>query len=170
MKTHALASTTLTCSPSVSGHFTHCWVSLCTSCCQFKIIVAVTNLLNFDQFLIEIHTATTGLWRCCLYISSILRLVCVCLTRQATQVFELWKVTGARIFLSISLRAFASQMQSHLSSRLLLFIWGFIFSLLFCLCLCLRDIFSLLLVFGCKRTYPLSLPCWRDTHKTLQTC
>ena len=25
MKTHALASTTLTCSPSVSGHFTHCW-------------------------------------------------------------------------------------------------------------------------------------------------
>ena len=36
MKTHALASTTLTCSPSVSGHFAHCWVSLCTSCRQFK--------------------------------------------------------------------------------------------------------------------------------------
>ena len=37
MKTHALASTTLTlqCSPSVSGHFTHCWVSLCDSCRQF---------------------------------------------------------------------------------------------------------------------------------------
>ena len=35
MKTDALASTTLTCSPSVSGHFTHCWVSLCTSCRQF---------------------------------------------------------------------------------------------------------------------------------------
>ena len=37
MKTHALASTTLTltCSPNVSGHFTHCWVSLCISCRQF---------------------------------------------------------------------------------------------------------------------------------------
>ena len=35
MKTHALASTTLTCSPSVSGHFTHRWVSLCASCRQF---------------------------------------------------------------------------------------------------------------------------------------
>ena len=37
MKTHALASTTLTltCSPSVSGHFTHCWVSHCASCRQF---------------------------------------------------------------------------------------------------------------------------------------
>ena len=30
------AHRTLTCSPSVSGHFTHCWVSLCTSCRQFK--------------------------------------------------------------------------------------------------------------------------------------
>ena len=38
MKTHALASTTLTCSPSVSCHFTHCWVS----CRQFLIVVAVT--------------------------------------------------------------------------------------------------------------------------------
>ena len=36
MKTHALASTTLTCSPSVSAHFTHCWVSLCASCRQFN--------------------------------------------------------------------------------------------------------------------------------------
>ena len=42
MKTHALASTTLTCSPSVSGHFTHCWVSLCTSCRQFLIVVGAT--------------------------------------------------------------------------------------------------------------------------------
>ena len=37
MKTHSLASTTLTCSSSVSGHFTHCWVSLCTSCRQFQL-------------------------------------------------------------------------------------------------------------------------------------
>ena len=35
MMAHALASTTLTCSPSVSGHFTHCWVSLCNSCRQW---------------------------------------------------------------------------------------------------------------------------------------
>ena len=44
MKTHALASATLTltCSPSVAGHFTHCWVSLGASCCQFLILVAVT--------------------------------------------------------------------------------------------------------------------------------
>ena len=36
---HALASTTstltLTCSPSVSSHFTHCWVLHCASCRQF---------------------------------------------------------------------------------------------------------------------------------------
>ena len=43
MKTHALASATLTrtCSPSVAGHFAHCWVSLGASCCQFLILVAV---------------------------------------------------------------------------------------------------------------------------------
>ena len=37
MKTRALASTTLTltCSPSGSGHFTHCWVLHCASCRQF---------------------------------------------------------------------------------------------------------------------------------------
>ena len=29
------AHITLTCSPSVSSHFTHCWVLLCTSCRQF---------------------------------------------------------------------------------------------------------------------------------------
>ena len=46
MKTHALASTTLTCSPSVSGHFTHCWVSLCTSCRQFNCC-RCTHLFNF---------------------------------------------------------------------------------------------------------------------------
>ena len=59
MKTHALASTTLTCSPSDSGHFTHCWVSLCTSCRQFNCC-RCTYLLNFcpvREFLVEIHTA-----------------------------------------------------------------------------------------------------------------
>ena len=49
MMTHALASTTLTCSPSVSGHFTHCWVSLCTSCRQFNYC-RCNNLLNFDLY------------------------------------------------------------------------------------------------------------------------
>ena len=47
MKTHALASTTLTDSRSVSGHFTHCWV--------FRSVLHVVNfncsrcnhLLNF---------------------------------------------------------------------------------------------------------------------------
>ena len=46
MKTHALASTTFTCSPSVSSHFTHCWVSLCISCRQFNCC-RCTHLLNF---------------------------------------------------------------------------------------------------------------------------
>ena len=69
MKTHALASTTLTCSPRVSGHFTHCWVSLCTSCRQFNCW-RCTNLFNFwpvREILVEIHTAKTDLLRCCLY-------------------------------------------------------------------------------------------------------
>ena len=69
MKTPALASTTLTCSPSVSSHFTHCWVSLCTSCRQFNCCRR-NHLLNFwsvREFLVEIHTAKTGLLRCCLY-------------------------------------------------------------------------------------------------------
>ena len=49
MMTHALASTTLTltCSPNVSGHFTHCWVSLCTSCRQFNCC----RCTKFVQFL-----------------------------------------------------------------------------------------------------------------------
>ena len=46
MKTHALASTTLTCSPSVSGHFTHYGFSLCTSCRQFNCC-RCTYLFNF---------------------------------------------------------------------------------------------------------------------------
>ena len=67
LKTHALASTTLTCSPSVSGHFTHCWVSLCTSCHQFNCCRC--NHLLIREFLVEIHTAKKGLMRCCLYTS-----------------------------------------------------------------------------------------------------
>ena len=48
MKTRALVSTTLTCSPSVSGHFSHCWVSLCTSCRLIQLL----SLYPFIQFLI----------------------------------------------------------------------------------------------------------------------
>ena len=70
MKTHALAITTLTSSPSVSGHFTHCW--------DFRSVLHVVNLnycrcnhlLNFwpiREFLVEVHTAKKGLLRCCLY-------------------------------------------------------------------------------------------------------
>ena len=68
MMAHALASTTLTNSPSVSGHFTHWW--------DFRSVLRVvnsicrcTNLFNFwpvREFLVEIHTAKTGL-RCCLH-------------------------------------------------------------------------------------------------------
>ena len=58
-----------TCSPSVSGHFTHCWVSLWTSCRQFNCC-RCNHSLNFwpvREFLVEIHTAKTGLLRCCLH-------------------------------------------------------------------------------------------------------
>ena len=46
MMAHALASTTLTDSPSVSGHFTHCWdfhsvLRVVNSICRF------TTLFNF---------------------------------------------------------------------------------------------------------------------------
>ena len=73
MKTHALASTTstltLTCSPSVSSHFTHCWVLHCASCRQFLILVAVTiySILTCTQIPERVHTAKMGLLRCCLY-------------------------------------------------------------------------------------------------------
>ena len=69
MIAHALASTTLTDSPSVSGYFTHCW--------DFHFVLRVvnsicrcTNLFNFwlvHEFLVQFHTAKNGLVRCCLY-------------------------------------------------------------------------------------------------------
>ena len=49
MNTHALASTTVTCSPSFSSHFTKCWASLCTSCRQFNCC-RCNHLLNFDLY------------------------------------------------------------------------------------------------------------------------
>ena len=49
-KTQALASTTstltLTCSPSVLRHFTHCWVLSCASCRQLNSCHC-NHLLNF---------------------------------------------------------------------------------------------------------------------------
>ena len=36
MKTHAFGINYALMFPSVSSHFTHCWVSLCTSCRQFN--------------------------------------------------------------------------------------------------------------------------------------
>ena len=61
---HALASTTLTDSPNVSGHFTHCWdfdsvLRVVNSICR------CTNLFNFwpvREFLVQFHTAKTVLW------------------------------------------------------------------------------------------------------------
>ena len=46
MMAHALASTTLTRSPSVSGHFTLLGFSLCASCQEFNCC-SCTNLFNF---------------------------------------------------------------------------------------------------------------------------
>ena len=72
MKTRALASATLTCSPSVSGHFTLCRVSLCTSRRQFNCC-RNNHLLNFwlvREFLVEIRTAKTDLLRWSLHSSS----------------------------------------------------------------------------------------------------
>ena len=70
MKTHALASTTLTCSPSVSGHFTNCWFSLCT---HFASSIQLLSLYPFIQFLTctripcrDSHYENC-LVRCCLY-------------------------------------------------------------------------------------------------------
>ena len=64
MMIHALASTTLTDFPSVSGHFTHSR--------DFRSVLRVVNsicrcthLFNFwlvREFLVEIHTAKTVLW------------------------------------------------------------------------------------------------------------
>ena len=81
MKTHALASTTLTCSPSVSRHFTPYWVSLCTSCRQLIQLLSLYSFTQFRpvrEFLVEIHTAKTGLLRCCLH---------TFFTRAATELF-----------------------------------------------------------------------------------
>ena len=57
MKTHALASTTLTCSPSVSGHFTHCW--------DFRSVLHVVNSIvvashceNGSFEVLSLHKAT----------------------------------------------------------------------------------------------------------------
>ena len=61
MKTRALASTTLTLtgSTSVSGHFTHCWVSL--------VAVTIYSILTCTRIPCRAHTTKTGLSRCCLY-------------------------------------------------------------------------------------------------------
>ena len=64
MMTHALASTTLTDFPSVSGHNTLLGFWPCTSCQQFNCCNC-TNLFNFwlvREFLVEIHTARMVLW------------------------------------------------------------------------------------------------------------
>ena len=60
MMPHALASTTLTDSPIVSGHFTHCLAFRSAPRVTYSIVVTVPNLFNFcpvREFLVEIHTA-----------------------------------------------------------------------------------------------------------------
>ena len=72
--THALASTTLTDFPSVSGHFTHCWdFLLCTSCQQFNCC-GCTKLIQFlacTRIPCRHSHCENGLVRCCLYTNSI---------------------------------------------------------------------------------------------------
>ena len=69
MKTHALASTTLTCSPNVSSHFTHCLVSLCTSCRQFNCCRCNPSIqfLTCTRIPCRDSHCENGFWRCCLY-------------------------------------------------------------------------------------------------------
>ena len=47
MMPHALASTTLTDFPSVSGHFTHCWAFRSALRVTNSIVATVPNLFNF---------------------------------------------------------------------------------------------------------------------------
>ena len=46
-KEERLASTTLTCSPSVPGHFTHCWAFRSVLRVTNSIVVTVPNLFTF---------------------------------------------------------------------------------------------------------------------------
>ena len=69
MKTNALASTTLTRCPIVSGYFTHLldfalyFVSLNQLLSMFPHIL----FSHVCEFLVTVHTAKTGLLRCCIY-------------------------------------------------------------------------------------------------------
>ena len=61
MMAHALASTTLTDFPSVSGHFTHCSVFRSALRVTNSIVVAVP-IYSISVILVEIHTAKK--WSC----------------------------------------------------------------------------------------------------------
>ena len=65
MMTHALASTALTDSPSVSSHFTHCWAFHSVLRVVNSISRCSTNVFSFypvREFLVQLHTAKTVLW------------------------------------------------------------------------------------------------------------
>ena len=70
-KTHALTSTastlTLTSFPSVLNHFTHCSVLPCVPCNWILVAVTIYSILTCMQIPCRVHTAKTGLSRCCLY-------------------------------------------------------------------------------------------------------
>ena len=58
MMAHAAASTTLTDSPNVSGHFTHCWDFHSV----LRVVNSILSLYHFIQFLtreylVKFHTA-----------------------------------------------------------------------------------------------------------------
>ena len=64
MKTHALASTTLTDFLSVSSHFTHCWAFRSALRVTNSIVVAVPNHSNSDLYAKSLKRFTLRKWSC----------------------------------------------------------------------------------------------------------
>ena len=105
MKTHALASTTstltLTCSQSVLSHSTHCWVLSCASCRQLNSCRCNHFYSFFDlyaQIPCRVHTAKTGLLRCCLYTSRRLQQTDVSCKRSICNKIENSKINSWKPF------------------------------------------------------------------------
>ena len=64
MMTHALASTTLTSFPSVSGHFTHCWDFRSALRVTNSIVVAVPIYSISDLYANSLWRFTLRKWSC----------------------------------------------------------------------------------------------------------
>ena len=64
MMTHALASTTLTDFPSVSGHFTHCWAFRSALRVTNSIVVTVPIYSISDMYANSLLRFTLRKWSC----------------------------------------------------------------------------------------------------------